>query len=100
MRSETFFNQRSRVLLRGPYAQTLQLAGALLPRPRREELLDRTRAILQNPLDFPSRMKAFPAFLKDNFLTWLGRHQKRRSGKWSFEESIAIDEVNGADASD
>jgi len=93
MRSQTFFPEHRRLLLRGPYAQVLQLAGALLDRSRREELLTQTSAIVETPREHPDRIWAASDALKDEFLGWLAQHG---SLGFSLTESVSvIDHVDG-----
>jgi len=97
-RSQTFFAEHGRLRLRSPYAHALQLAGAVLPQARREEILNSTKLVLEQPVEAPERLWASTDVLMERFLEWLSGHGV--SNRTIFQESSVSDTVNGGSALD
>jgi len=97
-RSQTFFVEHHRVLLRSPYAHVLQLSAVVLSEQRRLEILERTKKILQQPGEMPQSLWSSRKGLVETFLEWLGGHVTMNSKV--FDESSTIDELNGKSSDD
>jgi len=97
-RSQTFFAEHKRVLLRSPYAHVLQLAAVVLPEQRRREILESTKKMLEQPGEMPDSLWSSTEGLKESFLEWLGGHGNLNTKV--VEESSVVDELNGNSADD
>jgi len=106
VRSETFFAQNGRVLLRGPYAMALQLAGLLLPQSERVRVAERVESIITKPFLYPDRMWSATSSGLDTFLQWLNRHATKvrislaNATSTAHEESSVSDSFDGTLSSD
>lgn len=97
-RSQTFFAEHKRVLLRSPYAHVLQLAAVVLPEQRRLEILESTKKMLEQPGERPDSLWSSTEGLIESFLAWLGGHGNLSTN--IVEESSVVDELNGKSAAD
>mmetsp|Transcript_30111 Transcript_30111/g.70048 ORF Transcript_30111/g.70048 Transcript_30111/m.70048 type:complete len:1545 (+) Transcript_30111:66-4700(+) len=92
-RGETFFSEHKRVVLRGPYAHMLQLAAKLMPKAKREALLESTKKILEKPWETPDRLLASPPELLNKFLEWVAYQRPDQTGVREF--AAVVDAVDG-----
>eukprot|EP00746_Dinoflagellata_sp_MGD_P077774 gnl/MRDRNA2_/MRDRNA2_31165_c0_seq1.p1 gnl/MRDRNA2_/MRDRNA2_31165_c0~~gnl/MRDRNA2_/MRDRNA2_31165_c0_seq1.p1 ORF type:complete len:953 (-),score=203.14 gnl/MRDRNA2_/MRDRNA2_31165_c0_seq1:124-2703(-) len=97
VRSETFFAEHDRVLLRGPYAQVLKLAGLFLDEGNRTKLLTETKAILQSPemQEQAIRIRCDNQHVYDSFVDWLPAHRATLSQTHVSENAAVDDDVDG-----
>jgi hypothetical protein len=77
VRSETFFAEKRRVLLRGPYAHLLKTAGFFLSEKERSELRNKTKIILESPemQEHASRIRCDHEKVLDDFIDWVPTHR-------------------------
>jgi hypothetical protein len=97
VRSETFFAEHGRVLLRGPYAVVLKLAGLFLDEGNRTELLNNTKTIVQSPemQEQVTRIRCDNQEIYDNFVEWVPSHRATLKHAHVSENAAVDDDVDG-----
>jgi len=94
VRSETFFAEHGRVLLRGPYAHLLKAAGMFLEEKERNELSKQIKIILTQPhmQEYADRIRCDDQKVLDSFVEWVPNH---RGASNASENAAVSDEVDG-----
>jgi len=98
VRSQTFFAEHRRVVLRGPYAHLLKVAGAFLEQKERIELLEKTKIILESPEDsseHADRIRCDDEHVLDSFMDWVPKHRSVIGHIKASENAAVSDDIDG-----
>lgn len=97
VRSETFFAEHGRVLLRGPYAHLLKTAGMFLEMGERKAFANQTKIILTNPdmQEYADRIHCDDQKVLDSFIDWATLHRFPLNKFHASENAAVSDDVDG-----